>query len=55
MWNHRPHIPAWFDRLRERSSYIEAFDRWRNPAYEKLMIETGTETRATTTTFIAGN
>jgi glutathione S-transferase len=55
MWDHRPHIPAWFDRLRERSGYVEAFDRWRNPAYEKLMIETGTETRAKIKTIIAGN
>jgi glutathione S-transferase len=55
MWDRRPHIPTWFDRLRERSSYVEAFDRWRNPSYEKLMMETGTETRARIKTIIAGS
>jgi glutathione S-transferase len=55
MWDRRPHIPTWFDRLRERSSYVEAFDRWRNPSYETLMMETGTETRARIKTIIAGS
>lgn len=45
LWEHRPHIPKWYDRLRERRSYGEAFDAWPNQAYYQLMREKGLEAR----------
>ncbi|MBM4263276.1 MAG: glutathione S-transferase family protein [Deltaproteobacteria bacterium] len=49
----RPHIPAWYERLRERHGYVEAFDRWRNDAYEQLMREKGREVQARVKAIIA--
>lgn len=45
LWDHRPHIRQWYDWLRERRSYGEAFDRWPNQAYYQLMREKGLEAR----------
>jgi len=44
-WDHRPHIPNWYDRLRERRSYRIAFDGWPNESYYALMKEKGFEAR----------
>lgn len=46
LWDKRPHIPAWYDRLRERRSYTEAMEKWFNAAYLPLMKEKGREARA---------
>jgi glutathione S-transferase len=27
LWDNRPHIPAWYDRLRERGGYVEALEK----------------------------
>jgi len=39
----RPHVAAWYDRLRTRPSYQDALTRWFNPKYLPLMEETGRE------------
>ena len=44
-WDHRPHVLDWYDRLRERRSYREAFDAWPNQSYYGLMKEKGLEAR----------
>src|ERR687896_1620189 len=43
LWDNRPHIPAWYDRLRERRGYVEALEKWFNAAYLPLMKEKGAE------------
>jgi glutathione S-transferase len=45
LWDKRPHIPAWYDRLRERRAYTEALEKWFNPNYLSLMEEKGLEVR----------
>lgn len=43
LWDKRPRIPAWFERVAKRKGYKEAFDDWPNESYATLMKETGTE------------
>lgn len=43
LWDKRPHIPPWFERVGERKGYKAAFDDWPNPSYAALMKETGAE------------
>jgi glutathione S-transferase len=43
LWDKRPHIPAWFERIGERKGYKEAFDDWPNESYAVLMKEKGIE------------
>jgi len=45
LWDQRPHIANWYDRLRERRSYRDAFDGWPNESYYDLMKEKGREAR----------
>jgi glutathione S-transferase len=45
LWDKRPHIPDWYDRLRERRGYTEALDKWFNANYLPLMKEKGLEVR----------
>lgn len=45
LWQHRPHIRDWYDRLRERASYARAFDDWPNQPYFDLMKAKGLEVR----------
>ena len=45
LWDKRPHIPDWYDRLRERRGYIEALEKWFNSNYLPLMKEKGLEVR----------
>jgi glutathione S-transferase len=45
LWERRPHIQDWYDRLRERPSYRQAFDDWPNQAYCDLMKSKGLEVR----------
>ncbi len=45
LWDKRPHIPDWYDRLRERRGYTEALEKWFNPNYLPLMKEKGLEVR----------
>lgn len=43
LWDKRPHIPMWYDRIRERRGYTEGLEKWFNPAYLPLMKEKGAE------------
>jgi glutathione S-transferase len=54
LWDNRPHIPAWYDRLRKRRSYIEALEKWFNPSYLPLMKEKGAEAQTRVRAIIAG-
>lgn len=46
LWDKRPHIAAWYDRLRERRGYAEALEEWFNKAYLPLMKEKGLEVQS---------
>jgi glutathione S-transferase len=46
LWDRRPHIPMWYDRIRERRGYTEGLEKWFNPAYLPLMKEKGAEAQA---------
>jgi len=46
LWDRRPHIPTWYDRLRERRAYVEALEKWLNAAYLPLMKEKGSEVQS---------
>ena len=46
LWDKRPHIPEWYDRLRERRAYGEALEKWFNDKYLPLMKEKGLEAQA---------
>jgi glutathione S-transferase len=43
LWDKRPHIPAWYDQLRERRAYSDALEKWFNAKYLPLMKEKGLE------------
>lgn len=45
LWDKRPHVLAWYDRLRERRAYSEALEKWFNAAYLPLMKEKGLEVK----------
>ena len=53
LWDRRPHIPLWYDRLRERRAYTEALEKWFNPAYLPLMKEKGSEVQARVKSIVA--
>jgi glutathione S-transferase len=46
LWDHRPRITAWYERLMERCAYKEALEDWFNQAYLSLMKEKGAEAQA---------
>ncbi|HEY3304441.1 MAG TPA: glutathione S-transferase family protein [Candidatus Binatia bacterium] len=46
LWDKRPHVPAWYDRLRERRGYTEALEKWFNTEYLPLMKEKGLEAQS---------
>jgi glutathione S-transferase len=54
LWDQRPHIPEWYDRLRERRAYSEALEKWFNPKYLPLMQEKGLEAQARVKAIVAG-
>jgi glutathione S-transferase len=41
LWDRRPHIPAWYERLRQRPAYKQAIGDWLNASYLALMKEKG--------------
>jgi glutathione S-transferase len=43
LWDKRPRVATWYDRLQERRAYKEALEDWFNPKYLPLMKEKGTE------------
>lgn len=46
LWDKRPHVPAWFDRLKERRGYQEGIGDWLNASYLTLMKEKGAEVQS---------
>ena len=55
LWDRRPHVPAWYERVRERRTYHEAFDRWFNPGYLPLMKEKGLEAQSRVKAIVVGS
>jgi len=53
LWDRRPHIPEWYERLRERRAYSEGLEKWFNANYLPLMKEKGLEARARVKTIVA--
>jgi glutathione S-transferase len=41
MADDRPHVRAWYDRIKQRPSFADAITRWENPDYLALMTERG--------------
>ena len=46
LWDKRPHVPAWYDRLMEHRAYKEALEDWFNASYLSLMKEKGAEVQS---------
>jgi glutathione S-transferase len=46
LWDSRPHIQPWFERLQERRAFKAAFDDWPNDSYTKLMKDKGAEVQS---------
>jgi glutathione S-transferase len=53
LWDRRPHVPAWYERLLERRGYKEALENWFNPAYLPLMKEKGAEVQSRVKAIVA--
>ena len=53
LWDKRPHIPAWYERLMERRPYKEALEDWFNPSYLTLMKVKGAEVQSRVKAVIA--
>jgi glutathione S-transferase len=46
LWDKRPHIPAWFERVAARRGYREGVEDWPNESYATLMKEKGLEVQS---------
>ena len=55
LWDKRPHIAAWYERLMERRAYKEGLEDWFNPSYLSLMKEKGAEAQARVKAIIASS
>jgi glutathione S-transferase len=55
LWDKRPHIAAWYERLMERRAYKEALEDWFNPSYLSLMKEKGAEAQLRVKAIIASS
>lgn len=53
LWARRPHVPAWFDRLKERRGYKEGIGGWLNESYLSLMKEKGAEVESRVKAIVA--
>ena len=53
LWDERPHIPAWYDRLLERRGYKEGLEDWFNASYLSLMKEKGAEVQSQVRAIVA--
>ena len=53
LWDKRPHIPAWFDRLKELRGYKEGIGDWLNASYLTLMKEKGAEVQSRVKAIVA--
>ncbi|MBI4525945.1 MAG: glutathione S-transferase family protein [Deltaproteobacteria bacterium] len=43
LWDRRPHIRSWYERIKERQGYKDGINDWLNPSYLTLMKEKGNE------------
>lgn len=55
LWDKRPHIPAWYERLLERRGYKESLEDWFNASYLSLMKEKGAEVQSRVKAIIASS
>lgn len=55
LWDKRPHIPAWYERLLERQGYKKSLEDWFNAAYLSLMKEKGAEAQLRVKAIIASS
>ena len=55
LWDKRPHIAAWYQRLMERRAYKEALEDWFNPSYLSLMKEKGAAAQSRVKAIIASS
>jgi glutathione S-transferase len=55
LWDKRPHIPAWYERLLERQGYKESLEDWFNASYLSLMKEKGAEAQSRVKAIIASS
>jgi glutathione S-transferase len=46
MFDNRPHLAAWLDRIKARPAYATAIEKWLNPDYLTLSAEKGRESFA---------
>jgi glutathione S-transferase len=46
LWDKRPHISGWSERVAQRPGHQHAFDDWPNEAYASLMKEKGGEAQS---------
>lgn len=53
LWDKRPHVPAWYERLQERRAYKEGLEDWLNASYLSLMKEKGAEVQSRVKTIVA--
>lgn len=54
LWDKRPHVAVWYDRLRERRAYNEALEKWFNAKYLPLMKEKGLEAQERIKQIVSG-
>jgi glutathione S-transferase len=53
LWDKRPHITAWYDRLLERRGYNEGLEDWFNASNLSLMKEKGAEVQSQVRAIVA--
>ncbi len=53
LWNRRPSVAGWYERVRERPAYQEALEAWFNPSYLPLMKEKGAEVQSRVKAIVA--
>ena len=53
LWDKRPHVPAWFERLQERRAFTEGIEEWFNASYVSLMKEEGTKVQSKVKAIVA--
>jgi glutathione S-transferase len=55
LWDKRPRVAAWYERLLERRAYKEALEDWFNASYLPLMKEKGAEAQSRVKAIVASN
>jgi len=53
LWDKRPHVPNWFERLQERRAFREGIEDWFNASYLSLMKEKGAEVQSKVKAIVA--